>query len=151
MWCHRSNPSSLVCLLFQCLQPGSLPRSVGPDCPVSLLSVHFHSICEPVFAGGLQVNLPHLPEGWLLQPVEGELGHHGASHPVRRHPVLCTRAVQKAAGRLLRFSGKVSVSLRCVEEERVSDMGTFRTLCSGRVLCGSQPESEQQEWRVEGV
>lgn len=61
--------------------------------------------------GGLQVDLPHLPEGWLLQSLEGELCHHGASHPIRCHPVLCTRAVQEAVGRLLWLSGEVSVLL----------------------------------------
>ncbi len=68
-------------------------------------------MCSCVRAGGLQVDLPHLPERWLLQSVEGELCHHGASHPVCCHPVLCTRAVQGAAGRLLWLSGEVSVTL----------------------------------------
>lgn len=64
-----------------------------------------------VHAGGLQVNLPHLPEGWLPQSVERELGHYGASHTICCHPVLCARAVQAAAGRLLRLSGEVSAHL----------------------------------------
>lgn len=76
------------------------------------ISMFMHTHC---IAGGLQVNLPHLPEGWLLQSLEGELCHHGASHPVRCHPVLCTWAVQNPVGRLLWLSGEVSVRLNLMQ------------------------------------
>lgn len=61
-------------------------------------------------AGGLHVDLPHLPEGWLLHSVEGKLRHHGAGHPLRRHSVLLPRTVQAPAGNLQWFSGQVSVT-----------------------------------------
>lgn len=65
----------------------------------------------PLITGGLQIDLPHVSEGWLLQLVEGQLCHHGASHPICCHPVLCPWAIQEAARRLLWLPGQVSGSL----------------------------------------
>lgn len=76
--------------------------------PLSLTSIH-SCVCVHCFLGGLQTDLPDLPEGWLFQFVEGKLGHHGSSHPVCCYSVLRPWAVQGAAGRLLWLSGQVSV------------------------------------------
>lgn len=76
--------------------------------PLSLPSIH-SCVCVHCVLGGLQTDLPDLPEGWLFQFVEGKLGHHGSSHPVCCYPVLRPWAVQGAAGRLLWLSGQVSV------------------------------------------
>lgn len=58
--------------------------------------------------GGVQVDLPDLPEGWIPQPVEGQLCHHGTGHPLRCHPVLLPRPVQENPGGILWLPGKVS-------------------------------------------
>lgn len=61
-----------------------------------------------VCAGGVQVPLLYLHEGWAVQSVEGELRHDGAGHALRRHPVLFPRAVQKTAGGPIWLPGQVS-------------------------------------------
>lgn len=77
-------------------------------------------------AGSLQADLSHLPQRGLLEPLAGELGHHGARDPLCCHSVLCTRGVQAAPGELLRLPGKVRCSVALILEE---EDGAF---------CGSQ-------------
>ncbi len=61
-----------------------------------------------VVSGGVQVNLPHVSEGWLLQSVAGELGHDGACYSIRCHPVLRSWTIQEDSGTVLRLPGHVS-------------------------------------------
>lgn len=57
--------------------------------------------------GGLPAALLHLPQRGLLQPLARELGHHGASGALRRHPVQRARGVQANPGPLLRLPWRV--------------------------------------------
>ncbi len=60
------------------------------------------------FPGGVQVYLQHVSEGWLLQSVEGKLGHDGACHSICCHPVLRSWTIQEDSGTVLRLPGQVS-------------------------------------------